>query len=229
SLGPDELGGGWRLSSDKLAQRGQAAVSVFLDEDGDGRRSRAEKALPGVGITAGQHGAADPTDARGHAVVDSLQPYHKVLVSVDESTLPDPYLVPRGKGVVITPRPGVPARIELAISPTGEVEGTIEAPEGGVLAGVELELVGADGQVAARTMSEYDGFFLFDRVAYGAYSLRLAPDSAKALGVLGQALGALATGVEVNRERAIDRLGTIRLREPATIARARAPPDDALR
>ncbi len=218
SLGPDELGGGWRLSSDKLAQRGQAAVSVFLDQDGDGRRSRAEKALPGVGITAGQHGAADPTDARGHAIVDSLQPYHKVLVSVDESTLPDPYLVPRGKGVVITPRPGVPARIELAISPTGEVEGTIDAPEGGALAGVELELVGADGQVAARTMSEYDGFFLFDRVAYGHYRLQLAPDSQAALGVASD----LFDGIVVGPHATTVRLGSIRLSAATTIAQAPA-------
>src|SRR5690606_39892483 len=70
--------------------------------------------------------------------------------------------LPIWKGVVITPRPGVPARIELAISPTGEVEGTIDGPQGGALAGVELELVDVEGQVAAKTMSEYDGFFLFE-------------------------------------------------------------------
>ena len=219
SLGPDELGGGWRLSSDKLAQRGQAAVSVFLDEDGDGRRSRGEKALPGIGITAGQHGAADPTDARGHAIVESLQPYDKVLVSVDESTLPDPFLVPRGKGVVITPRPGVPTRIEVAISPTGEVEGTIDGPEGGALAGVELELIDVEGQVAAKTMSEYDGFFLFDRVAYGRYRLQLAPDSQAALGVAPDLVGGIVLGPETT----IARLGMIRLRAATTIAQAPAP------
>lgn len=229
SFGPDPLRGGWRMSSDKLAQRGQAAVAVFLDTDGDGRRSPGEEALPGVGITAGQRGSADPTDTRGYAFVEGLQPYDPVLVSVDESTLPDPFLMPRGKGMVVTPRPGVAAQVELAVSPTGEVEGVLVGSDDEAMPGVVLELVGDDGQVAARAMSEYDGFFLFDRVAYGAYRLRLAPDSAKALGVLGQAMGDLATGVEVNPERAIDRLGTIRLREPTTIARARAPPDDALR
>ena len=220
SFGPDPLGGGWRLSSDKLAQRGQAAVSVFLDENGDGRRSAGEKALPGVGITAGQHGSADPTDAQGHAFVEGLQPYDKVLVSVDESTLPDPFLVPRGKGMVITPRPGVPARIELAITPTGEVEGVLNGPEDAPLAGAELELVDADGQVAARTISEYHGFFLFDRVAYGEYRLQIAPDSQAALGVAQD----LASGIVLGPEDTVARLGIVRLRAATTIAQARAPP-----
>src|SRR5690606_15552301 len=194
SFGPDPLDGGWRLSSDKLAQRGQAAIAVFLDKNGDGRRARDEEALAGVGITAGQHGAADPTDARGHAFVEGLQPYEKVLVSVDESTLPDPFLVPRGKGVVITPRPGVAARTELAITPTGEVEGLLHSPEGTPAAGVELELVDAAGDVAARTMSEFDGFFLFDRVAYGRYRLQLAPASQAALGAAADLAPAVAVG-----------------------------------
>src|SRR5690606_2840562 len=67
SFGPDPLRGGWHVSSNKLAQRGQAAVAVFLDENGDGFRAADEPALEGVGINAGQHGAAEPTDAAGHA------------------------------------------------------------------------------------------------------------------------------------------------------------------
>lgn len=220
SFGPDPLGGGWRMSSDKLAQRGQAAVSVFLDENGDGFRSAGEKALPGVGVTAGQHGAADPTDDRGFAFVENLQPYEKVLVSVDESTLPDPFLMPRGKGMVVTPRPGVPAVIELAVAPTGEVEGTIVGQDDAPKPGVELELVDESGAVAARAMSEYDGFFLFDRVAYGRYRLQLTADSAAALNVPAD----LATSIELGPQRTLERVGTLRLRAPSTLAQARAPP-----
>ena len=219
SFGPDPLGGGWRLSSDKLAQRGQAAVAVFLDRNGDGQRSPGDEALAGVGITAGQHGAADPTDSRGHAFVENLQPYEKVLVSVDESTLPDPFLVPRGKGMVITPRPGVAARIELAVTPTGEIEGMLHLPEDTPAAGVELELVDAEGTVAARTMSEFDGFFLFDRIAYGRYRLQLAPRSQAAF----DAAPDLAAELAIGPDDPIERLGTIRLRWATIMARAQAP------
>lgn len=220
SLGPDPLDGGWRMSGEKLAQRGHAAVSVYLDENGDGRRSPGEAALPGVGITAGQFGSAEPTDERGHAFVEGLQPFEKVLVSVDESTLPDPFLVPRGKGVVVTPRPGVPAVLELAISPTGEVEGEIVGPDDRPMAGVELELRGADGSLVARAMSEYDGFFLFERVPYGRYTLKLSSDSERALGQVGQ----LASAIEIGPSHVVERLGTIRLRNATVVAQARAPP-----
>jgi len=220
SIGPDELDGGWRLSSDKLAQRGQAAVSVYLDENGDGRRSPGEQALPDVGVTAGSYGAARPTNERGHTYVEGLTPYQKVLVSVDESTLPDPFLMPRGRGIVVTPRPGVAAVIELAVAPTGEVEGVLHSPGGAPLAGAELELVDAAGQVMARAMSEYDGFFLFDRVTYGRYRLQLAAETQAALGAAPE----LAPLVELGRDKTLERLGTIRLREATTIAQARAPP-----
>jgi hypothetical protein len=222
SLGPDPLGGGIRMSSAKLAQRGHAAVAVFLDENGDGIRSPGDEAIEGVTVTAGRGGASEPSNEQGHAFVAGLQPYEKVLLSVDESTLPDPFLMPRGKGVVVTPRPGVAMVIEIAVSPTGEVEGVVNGPEGTALPGVRVELVDAAGEVMARTMSEYDGFFLFDRVAYGRYRLQLAPESQAALGVAPD----LAAGVEVNAEKTVARVGTIRLRAATTIAQATGPPED---
>jgi hypothetical protein len=220
SFGPDPLDGGWRMSDEKLAQRGQAAVSVFLDENGDGRRSPGEAPLPGVGITAGQFGSADPTNARGHAFVEGLQPFEKVLVSVDESTLPDPFLVPRGKGFVVTPRPGVAAVLELAVSPTGEVEGEILSHENKPLAGVALELVDSGGVVVTRAVTEYDGFFLFERVPYGRYKLRMGADSERVLGAIGE----LATDIEIGPQDTVERLGTIRLRQTTVVAQARGPP-----
>jgi hypothetical protein len=220
SFARDPLRGGWRMSSEKLAQRGEAAVSVFLDENGDGRRSAGEKPFEGVGINTGSYGSGEPTDKQGHAFVEGLQPYDKVLVSVDESTLPDPFLITRGKGVVVTPRPGVPVVIELAVSPTGEVEGSLLAPEGTPLAGVALELVGSDGAVAGGTRSEYDGFFLFEKVPYGEYRLRLSSDSEKVLGVQGE----LAAGIELSGGETVARIGTIKLRAPTRVASAGSSP-----
>jgi len=208
------------MSDRKLAERGQAAVSVFLDEDGDGRRSAGEQALEGVGITAGQFGSSAPTDSRGHTFVEDLQPYTEILVGVDESTLPDPFLIPSGKGQVVTPRPGVAAVVELAVAPTGVVEGEILSSEERPMPGVELVLIGADGQVVARAMSEYDGFFLFERVPYGRYKLKMSSSSELALGPMGE----LASGIELNPDKPVGRVGTVRLRPTTVVARARGPP-----
>jgi hypothetical protein len=220
SFGPDPLDGGWRMSREKLAQRGTAAVAVFLDENGDGRRSPDEAPLAGVNITAGQFGSSDPTDERGHAMVEGLPPYEQVLIALDESSLPDPFLMARGKGVVVVPRAGVPAVLEIAVSPTGEVEGTLQAPEGTPLGGAALELVDARGEVVARTMSEFDGFFLFDRVGYGQYRLRLAEQTRAVLGTNAELAGEVAIGPD----RPLARLGPVRLRQATTLAQGQGPP-----
>ena len=120
----------------------------------------------------------------------------------------------------MTPRPGVPAVLELAVSPTGEVEGELLAIDDRPLAGVELELIGPDGVVVARAMSEFDGFFLCDRVPYGSYKLKMAPDSELALGRMGE----LAAGIELGPNKTVERLGTIRLRQTTVVAQARGPP-----
>jgi len=220
SFSPDPFGGGLRFSNAKLAQRGQAAVSVFLDENGDGIRSPDEEPLSGVGITAGQYGAAEPTDEAGHAVVEGLNPYEKVLIAVDESTLPDPFLVPVRKGVVVTPRAGVAAELEIAVAPTAEVEGVVHGLEDTPRGGIELELVDSAGKVAASTLSEYDGFFLFERVAYGTYRVRLSAATARALGTV-QDLG---KSVTLGPGQTLVQLGIIRLRTSVIAALPTGPP-----
>jgi hypothetical protein len=81
-------------------------------------------------------------------------------------------------------------------------------------------LIGPDGQVAARTMTEYDGFFLFDRVPYGTYKLKVSSSSEQVLGAMGE----LATEIAIGAEKTVGRLGTIRLRPRTVVAQARGPP-----
>jgi hypothetical protein len=207
SFGPKPIGGGMRFSHEKLAQNGQAAVSVFRDDNGDGRRSPGEKALANVGVEAGYRTGESVTDETGQTVIDGLRPYQPVLVSIDTGSLDDPYLQPVGKGVVVTPRPGVTARIELALAPTGEVEGVLNGLSGIPHEGVQLELVDSAGSVIAATLSEYDGFFLFELVPYGRYRLQVAAKTAEVLGVR----SILADVLELGQSKDLIRLGMISL------------------
>ena len=98
----------------------------------------------------------------------------------DASALPDPLVQPSTPGVVVTPRPGVAVAIDLPLVSAGEVDGTLVRAGGGGFEGVDLELVDVEGRVAARTRSDFDGFFLFEGVPYGRYSVRVAKLSADA-------------------------------------------------
>ncbi|ABF54565.1 MSCRAMM family protein [Sphingopyxis alaskensis] len=180
SFGP-KSGGGWRVSSEKLASRGQVIAEVWMDENGDGVRQAHEAALPGVPLTAGHARADAATDAAGQGTIDGLEPFRPVLIGIDAGSLPDPYVQPALPGVVVTPRPGVATRARLPMTAAGEIEGIARRDGGNPVEGLLVELIDAEGRVRAATVTEFDGYFLFEGVAYGRYRLRPSKASAAAL------------------------------------------------
>ena len=228
SLGPKPSGRSIRVTQAKLARGGQAAVTVFRDDNGDGLRDPSEQLLSDVMVEAGLRSTDAVTDDEGRAIVDELLPFQPVLVGIDESTLADPFLAPAGKGVVITPRPGVMAQIQLPIAPTGEIEGMLLGADGAQKPGVPLELVDASGRVAAETVSEFDGFFLFQRVPYGEYRLRISDRAAEKIGVEAFLAGGGDDGspLRLGRDNEILRLGEITLRDADARDEAPLPEPD---
>ena len=183
SIGPNPHDGGMRFASEKLASTGQAFAVVFQDENADGIRQPGEAVQKEVELTAGLSARGPPTDAEGRTILDGLQPYEPVLIGIDASSLPDPFVQPATSGIVVTPRPGVPVVIELPLVSAGEISGQLQREGGKILSGVDIELVDKNGRVVKTTRSEYDGFFLFEFVPYGRYSLRIAALAANVVGV----------------------------------------------
>ena len=120
--------------------------------------------------------------------------------------------------MVVTPRPGVAVAIDLPLVSAGEVDGTLVRGGGGSLEGVDLELLDVEGRVAAKTRSDFDGFFLFEGVPYGRYTIRIASLSAEATR-LGRALAGVAT---VSGKTPSAHLGTLAA-EPASVKSAMGP------
>ncbi len=183
SVGPKPRGGGLRFSSNKLASSGQALAIVWHDRNGDGIRQLDEPFEKNVELTAGLTGKGEPTNENGQSLIDDLQPFKPVLIGIDSSSLPDPFIQPATSGVVVTPRPGVPFTIELPLVSAGEVAGTLKREDGKLLSGVDIELLDKGGIAVKTTRSEYDGYFLFESVPYGKYTLRIGALSANIVGV----------------------------------------------
>lgn len=216
SLGPNPHNNSIRVAAEKLASSGQAFAVVFQDDNADGIRQPGEALQKGVELTAGSTGRGPPTDKDGRTIIDGLQPYEQILIGIDASSLPDPFIQPANSGIVVTPRPGIPTMIELPLVSAGEISGTLQREGGKPLSGVDLELVDKNGRVVKSTRSEFDGFFLFEFVPYGNYKLRVAPLSANILGVdtelsgiaaLGKLNGTVDMGIVV--ARAVPRLATM--------------------
>ncbi|MEP4059609.1 carboxypeptidase-like regulatory domain-containing protein, partial [Parasphingorhabdus sp.] len=224
SLGPDPRNGKFRLSSNKLANNGQALAIVYHDENRDGIRQPGEALAKNVELTAGQSVALNATDENGSAIIDNLQPFRAVLIGIDSSSLPNPYVQPALPGIVITPRPGVAVTVELPLVSAGEVEGTLMRRGGGSIAGVGMELVNVEGRVVRETQTEFDGFFLFDGVPYGNYTVRIAKLSAQAIKVPVN----LGASVVVDEDNQVARLGAVTVGSNANMANNETAPSGRL-
>lgn len=114
-----------RMTSSRLATQGQVLARVYRDANGDGVRQPDEPFERDVQIAAGRAPVDALTDANGEVVVDGLEAFRPVLIGVDASSLPDPMVSPSGPGMVVTPRPGIIATVELGLTGAGEVDGTL--------------------------------------------------------------------------------------------------------
>jgi hypothetical protein len=203
----DSSAGGLRLSNQRLASTGSVEARVYRDSNDNGMRDAAEPWEAGAMITTGQRVSEEATNKQGVVRVGGLQPFQPIAVGIDTSSLPDPSLAPRKALQVVVPRPGVAAKLEIGLVGAGDIEGMLVRDDGRGFEGLDVELVDAGGKAVATTRSDYDGFFLFERVAYGRYSLRLTADSAKAAGVE----AAIGRTIEIGADRTVVRLGAIRI------------------
>ena len=197
---------GFKPSRLPMASAGMVRAHVYRDLNDNGAQDPGEPNEPRALITTGNRVASEQTDKSGRATVAGLQTYQPIAVGIDESSLGDPTLTPRKALQVVTPRAGIAADVEIGLVGAGSVEGILIKDGGGGFEGVELELVDAAGKVVARATSDYDGYFLFERAAYGRYSVRIAATSARVI----KAAVALDATIVVTGDKPVVRLGPLR-------------------
>ncbi len=210
--------GGFRPVRNTLASVGQVEASIFRDDNMNGRRDEGEVVETGALLTASTALALQPSGKNGIASANGLSAFRPVAVGIDASSLSDPSLTPRDALQVVVPRPGVTTRIDIPLVGAGDIEGALVNNGGSGLEGLDLELIDAQGRSTATARSDYDGFFMFERIAYGSYTFRLTTPSATAAR-LSPLIDASAT---VSPGKPIARLGPIRMRSGShTIASAK--------
>jgi len=210
---------GFALSRRPLAQAGEVHAMVYRDLNDNGIRDPGEPVEKGALVTTGSQQAEKPTDAHGSVLVGGLVPYQPIAVGLDVSSLADPMLVPKKALQVVVPRPGVPANVEIGLVGGGDVEGALVKSGDIGFGGVGLELVDSSGKVVGTTLTDIDGFFLFERVAYGSYTIRVGKASAAAAKIAGD----LGLRFQVTPDKSIVRLGTIQAVPQAHLAEAGGP------
>ena len=211
---------GFSFSRQPLASAGSVRALVYRDLNDNGVRDPTEPLEKGALITTGTKLSERATGVDGAAMVAGLTTYMPVAVGIDESSLADPMLVPKKSLQVVVPRPGVPADVEIGLVGGGDVEGAIVKSGGVGFEGLDIELVDASGKALSTTRTDFDGFFLFERVPYGRYAIRVSSASAGAAKISAD----LQTGFEITPEKSVVRLGAIHVTQIAIVASAAGTP-----
>ena len=211
---------GMKLTRLPLANAGAVRATVYRDINDNGRRDSGEPLEKGALVTTGPRLAEQETDARGSVLVAGLANYVPITVGIDTTSLDDPTLAPKKALQVVVPRPGVAADVEIGLVGAGDIEGAVVRDGGEGFEGLDLELVDESGKVVQVTRSDYDGFFLFQRVAYGRYTVRIAADSARTAHVL-PTLNLTAT---ISDGAPVARVGAVRVSKTPEIAGLSPPP-----
>jgi len=205
---------GLSISRTPLAQGGLVRATVYRDLNDNGVRDFSEPLEKGALITAGTRPADHLTDAKGATTVAGLATYTPVAIGIDETSLSDPTLTPRKALQVVVPRAGIPVDVQIGLVGGGDVEGAIVKSGGVGFEGLTLELVDQAGKVVATVQTDFDGFFLFERVPYGTYGLRIAPESAAAAKISPM----LDARIDIGPNKSVVRLGSIPVSPIAVIA-----------
>ncbi len=207
---------GLSLSRRSIAQAGSVHAVVYRDLNDNGVHDPGEPFEKGAIVTTGTVQAERPTDANGATTVGGLTAYLPIAVGLDATSISDPMLVPKKALQVVVPRPGVPAEVEIGLVGGGDIEGAMIKNGGMGFEGLDLELVDGTGKVVGTARTDFDGFFLFERVAYGTYTVRVSKGSGKAARVQID----LGVHVQVTPDKAVVRLGGIQVRAVPALALA---------
>ena len=168
-------GYGMRLQPTLNLERGMALVTA-TERFGD----EAATPLPGLQMLVNQRNHQNVSDGDGFLVVDELDTLHPAWLSVNKSSLPDPFFVPLIPKVEIWPRPGQSIRLPVELVESSLVSGRayIDFGEGrrAPLRRMFVELLDSVGRVHAETLTMDDGFYEFDSAYPGDWFVRMQPE-----------------------------------------------------
>ncbi len=185
SLGSEPRTGKTVFSSARHSDQGAVSARVFHDKNNNRVFDDGDEPIENAKVAAVQSFRHAVTDQNGIAFIRGLAKNQATDVVLDTTTLEDPSWEASLPGQSIVPRAGHVEQVDIPVTATGEIDGTLSLRrlDGTVreLSHAPLQLVDRNNQVVSETRSEYDGFYLFEKVPPGEYHVRLELEFEKTL------------------------------------------------
>lgn len=165
------------MTSDKLIGRGLVSSFVFYDKNGNNTFDEGDEPLPDVYVQSVNISRRAPTDAEGYSLIKDLPEKFVTDIQVDQSTLPDPFMIPGFKGASVFPRSGEMVKLNFPIHLGGEIDGTVYFDDDGTLVNagnIPVQLIPLDGSSdIIKTYAAGDGYYVISSVPPGDYVLSI--------------------------------------------------------
>lgn len=181
-------------SAQSSKQNATIFASVYIDENYNGQRDSSEQKLPNVRFKGRNHWRNTPTSTTHDARLTKASSRSAQKVQLDPLSLEDPFLYTPHETLLVNSHPGGENSVSFRLIPVTEMEGEVlvqkcpelegnntltqqdapEIPLKGVGA-VPLRLTRADGSTKQSLYTEFDGFFLLEKIIPDTYQLSIEP------------------------------------------------------
>lgn len=170
----------WLVQSAPMSYGGGVVAHAFVDNNYNNIYDEGDQTIDKARFKVGNRAVKAE---KGYGIGTQLQPYQKTNVTLDTDTLEDPLWIPGIEGYSIEARPGVMAPLEFPVLNTNQIDGTLylvrEDGTAKPLKNITVQLVAQDGKVVSATKTEYDGFYILEKILPGEYQLTIAPKDLK--------------------------------------------------
>ncbi|MCG8463397.1 MAG: carboxypeptidase-like regulatory domain-containing protein, partial [Xanthomonadales bacterium] len=177
---------GYALANRSKVATASASARVFLDNNGNRIFDEGDETVPGARLRLSAGRRPERSDDNGRILITDLPTNQEVSVRLNEGSLEDPYWLPLVPAYRMRLRPGQTYHFEFPLAQSAEIDGTVwlqdeNSDEAKPASNVVVELLGEDGTIVKSGRSSYDGFYLFDQIVPGHYTLRISPQQLQRL------------------------------------------------
>ena len=177
ALGPYAKDGGYTYRSNSYAGVGPISANIYNDNNLNDIFDDGDDPVQEARIRLDRRSSRDLTDEDGYVMDVTTANVGRVNVKVLEESIEDPYLVSSTPGYSVYPRVGVVQRLEFPLIETGAIDGTLRQSLGGQpIAGVTLQILDEEGDVIQETRTAADGYYTFEKIPPGSYTIRPDPE-----------------------------------------------------
>jgi len=180
SLYQDPRSKRWEITNQAVSETGAVSARAFLDTNQNDILDNDEEVLQNFVVTSG--GRSYDADEDGSIFFGGLQRDRYVDILIDESSLDDPYWYAKKDGYTVLSRAGETAILDFPILESSEVEGTVYFGKRTV-SDITLYLLTIDGKKVAKIKTEYDGFYIFEKVPKGEFTIMVSDTDLEDLGL----------------------------------------------